>query len=103
MLLAIAGLFVLPMPWAAIGIVVAAAVEVGEYWAWKWFLRRYRVQTGVEAMPGTTGEVVEACDPEGRVRVRGELWRARSTEPLERGAKIVVLGVDGLTLEVGPR
>ena len=102
-LLAIVGLFLLPMPWAAVGIVVALAVEVAEYWGWVWFLRRYRVQTGVEAMPGTVGEVVVACDPEGRVRVRGELWWARSSEPLERGARVVVRGVDGLTLEVEPR
>ena len=103
LLLAIGGLFVLPMPWAGLAVAAAAAVEIGEFFAWRRFLRRYEVQTGVEGMLGTRGEVVETCDPEGSVRVRGELWKARAEQPLARGAEVVVRGVDGLTLDVEPR
>ncbi len=36
----------------------------------------------------------------GRVRVHGEIWRARGAKPLRRGQKIEVAEVDGLTLVV---
>ena len=36
----------------------------------------------------------------GRIRAAGEIWQARSHEPLERGTRIEVAAVDGLRLEV---
>ncbi len=81
MLLAIAILltvFVLSPRTGFAVIALAAAVEVGEYFFWRRFLRRYRIRTGAEALIGEQVRVVEACDPLGRVRVRGELWNARS-------------------------
>ena len=103
MLLAIAILltvFVLSPPIGIAVIVLAAVVEVGEVLFWRRFLRRYRVSTGVEALIGEPVEVVEACDPSGRVRVRGELWNARATRPLGVGEPARVTAVDGLTLEI---
>ena len=105
MLLAIAILltvFVLS-PRAGIALIVlAAAVEVGEYFFWRRFLRRYKIRTGVEALIGEPVQVVEACDPVGRVRLRGELWNARSELPLQPGTTARVAGVDGLTIELEP-
>lgn len=89
----------------AVGIAVmalAAAIEVAEVLFWRRFLRRYRVSTGAEALVGESVEVVEACDPMGRVRVRGELWNARATQPLAVGEFARVTAVDGLTLEIAP-
>jgi membrane-bound serine protease (ClpP class) len=54
-------------------------------------------------MVGQDAEVVEAGDPYGRVRIRGELWSAMGTEPLRVGERVKVTAVDGLTLEVAPR
>lgn len=105
MLLAIAILltvFVLSPPIGIAVIVLAAGVEVGEVLFWRRFLRRYRVSTGAEALIGESVEVVEACDPTGRVKVRGELWNARAPQPLEAGAVARVTAVDGLTLEIAP-
>ncbi len=94
--LAIAGLFVLPDPWRIVAVVVAALIEVGEIYLWIRFLRRYKVTTGVEAMIGERAEVIGP----GRVRVRGEIWRARGAT--EGSATVRIAAVDGLTLEVEP-
>ncbi len=105
MLLAIAILltvFVLSPPIGAAVIVLAAVVEVGEFLFWRRFLRRYRIRTGAEALIGQPVEVVEACDPIGRVRIRGELWNARSAQPLAVGETASVRAVNGLTLEIAP-
>jgi membrane-bound serine protease (ClpP class) len=96
-------LFVLP-PWLGlIAVVTGIVVEVAEVGFWIRFLRRYRVQTGAEGLIGSVAEVVEACDPDGRVRLRGEIWRARGSrsDPAAVGQRVEVTAVDGLTLEVG--
>lgn len=99
--LAIVGLFVLPAPWNVIGVCVAAVVEVAEVWLWMKFLRRYRVRGGAEGMIGERAEVLEACDPDGRVTLRGEIWAARTDgAPLPPGARARVLAVEGLRVVV---
>jgi membrane-bound serine protease (ClpP class) len=47
---------------------------------------------------GLTGEARER----GLVFVDGELWQAHSDEPLAPGESVVVVGRDGLVLEVRP-
>jgi membrane-bound serine protease (ClpP class) len=99
---------VLPPGWGIALVVIAMAIEVAEVGFWIRFLRRYRVRTGVEGLIGASAEVIETCDPTGRVRLRGELWRARCTSRAEVGDRVTITGVDGLTLEVerngkGPR
>jgi len=57
--------------------------------------------TGAEGLVGRTGTVRERLGPEGQVMVSGELWRAVvEGEPLEPGAQVRVMAVDGLTLRV---
>jgi membrane-bound serine protease (ClpP class) len=60
------------------------------------------VTTGAEGLVGEVGEVVGACEPTGRVRVKGELWQARCATPAIVGQRVRVTAVDGLTLEVEP-
>ena len=98
--LAIIGLFVLPNPWGVIAVFIAAVIEVGEVFFWIRFLRRYPVTTGAEGLVGERGEVIVRCAPRGRVRLRGEIWNARSKEPLELGEEVRVEAVEGLTLLV---
>ena len=101
---AIVGIFVLPAPWNVIAVCVAAVVEVGELYLWKRFLSRYRVRGGAEGMIGERAEVIEACDPDGRVRVHGEIWSAVAEDGLAfaAGDRVRVLAVDGLRVRVGP-
>jgi membrane protein implicated in regulation of membrane protease activity len=102
--LAIAGLFVLPDPWRIIVLVCAVFIEVGEVFFWIRFLRRYRVTTGVEGLIGSRALVIAPPVPAApmRVRVRGEIWNARSREAVEEGDPVRIEDVDGLTLVVGP-
>jgi membrane-bound serine protease (ClpP class) len=61
------------------------------------------VQTGSEALLGVTGEVVSALDPEGTVRVRGEVWTARTEgDHIESDSPVRVAHVDGVVLVVEP-
>jgi membrane-bound serine protease (ClpP class) len=46
--------------------------------------------------------VLDTCAPEGRVRVGGEIWNARSEVRAERGQTVRIQGVEGLTLLVEP-
>jgi membrane protein implicated in regulation of membrane protease activity len=102
LVLSIVGLFVLPGPWNVIGVCVAAVVELAELAFWRRFLRRYRLRVGPETMVGETAEVITPCAPDGRVRLRGEIWQARCSAPVPVGATVRVVRLDGLTLEVEP-
>lgn len=95
--------FVLPPGLGIAVVVLGIVVEVAEVGFWVRFLRRYRVTTGAEGLIGTSAEVIEPCDPEGRVRLRGEIWRARCPAGAGVGDQVRVSGVRGLTLEVEPR
>ena len=66
--------------------------------------RRWKSSTGKEELVGEEGVVTIALPGggEGMIRVHGELWRAVSKENIQVGAKVRVLQVDGLKLEVEP-
>jgi membrane-bound serine protease (ClpP class) len=95
-------LFILPPGWGIAAVALGIVVEVAEVGFWIRFLRRYRVTTGAEGLIGARAEVIEACRPTGRVRLRGEIWRARCSSGAEVGERVTVSDVDGLTLEVEP-
>jgi membrane-bound serine protease (ClpP class) len=62
--------------------------------------RKRPVVTGSEALIGAAGETVVWHGHEGRVSIKGEIWRARAGEPLQTGAPIKVVDRDGLVLVV---
>jgi membrane-bound serine protease (ClpP class) len=94
-------LLFLPTPWGIAVVIAAACFEVVELAIWRRTLG-WGKKTGAEALVGMRAEVVEACDPRGRVRVRGELWNANAEEPADAGESVVVTKVDGLRLDVAP-
>jgi membrane-bound serine protease (ClpP class) len=55
---------------------------------------------GGEALIGAEGETISWHDGEGRVRVRGEIWLARSDSLLRPGNRVKIIGRDGLVLRV---
>lgn len=64
---------------------------------------RRPVVSGMEQLVGSIAEVMERIDKDnGRVFVHGEIWSARSTEPLEPGDRALVTGIDGLVLKIEP-
>jgi membrane-bound serine protease (ClpP class) len=56
--------------------------------------------SGQEGMLGAIGTAKERLDPNGTVFVQGTLWSARSTVPIEAGATVRVVRVEGLKLTV---
>jgi membrane-bound serine protease (ClpP class) len=64
--------------------------------------RRQPVVSGREEMIGAHATVMEAFTGEGLVRAHGELWQASSDEPLTKGQRVRVVGMDGLCLKVAP-
>ncbi len=55
---------------------------------------------GVSGLVGQVGVARGALAPAGRVAVQGELWNAVADEPVEDGAPVRVVEVQGLTLKV---
>ena len=65
-------------------------------------LRKVTPTIGREEMIGMIGEAREDFDRSGRVYVHSELWTAETTEPVEQGQKVRVVGLEGLRLRVEP-
>jgi membrane-bound serine protease (ClpP class) len=62
---------------------------------------RSRSPVGAPALVGQTGVARGPLSPEGQVLVQGELWRAVVRgAPVDVGARVRVVGVNGLTLTV---
>jgi membrane-bound serine protease (ClpP class) len=58
--------------------------------------------TGMEGMLTEVGEALSVIEPgtPGRVRVRGEIWQALTSDHLEPGDHVRITNVEGLTLTV---
>jgi membrane-bound serine protease (ClpP class) len=62
---------------------------------------RKKPESGLSDMLGMRGEVVKRLDPEGMVRIKGELWKAKSAgRKIETGEEVTVVGQKGLKLIV---
>lgn len=65
--------------------------------------QRRKVVTGLEAMIGETGEVLDMLSPSGTVRVQGEIWKAESLGgTINKGDKVLVKEMKNFTLYVEP-
>jgi membrane protein implicated in regulation of membrane protease activity len=64
----------------------------------------YAIRTGVAALVGQTGLVLEPVDAEsGRVKIKGEVWSARTFDPthtIAAGRHVEVMQIDGATAVV---
>ena len=65
--------------------------------------RRRPVTTGVEQLVGAEGVALGGFAGRGRVRVVSEEWNAESSAPIADGQRVVVEGIEGLTLKVRPK
>ena len=65
--------------------------------------QRRKVVTGVAALIGDTGEVIESLDPLGTVKVKGETWNAESLSGMiAKGEKVRIKEMKNLKLYVEP-
>ena len=95
-------LFVVPWPWNVPVIIGAALLEFGEtVFTWRWS-RRQKAKVGPETLVGASGRVVTPCQPDGTVRIKGEIWQARCLAGADIGDRIRVIGREQLVLEVEP-
>ena len=84
---------------ALAAILVAAIAAWILYFALK--ARDYKIQTGKEALIGSTGKAVTDLNPNGTVRVSGEFWQATTkAKPIKTGESVKVVGMDGMFLVV---
>ncbi|MDX6452233.1 MAG: hypothetical protein QOH16_2282 [Gaiellaceae bacterium] len=83
-----------------IWLIVTLTALVGGFWAFAISkavaVRHAPVRVGPQQIVGMEG----VARGEGQVFVRGELWRARSSESLRPGDRVRVSGLDNLTLDV---
>jgi membrane-bound serine protease (ClpP class) len=86
---------------------VAATALVGAFFGFALTralqLRRKRATTGEEELLGAEAEAATPLEPEGQVKLHGELWQARLQEGQRHaaaGERVVVEGRKGLTLLV---
>jgi membrane-bound ClpP family serine protease len=63
---------------------------------------RRKIRTGAEELIGLEGRVVSWKTEEGRLRIHGEIWSARSSHQLKPGQAMSVGQRQGLTLIVSP-
>jgi len=64
-----------------------------------------RCRTPAEMLVGQRGTAEQDLDPDGYVRVRGELWSATSAgghPPVRRGEKVLVREIDRMRLLIEP-
>ena len=88
-----------PWTWVVIGCLVAIDVMQVIVW-WRW--RGRRSIAGAEGLLGAHGVVVTALDPEGQVKAKGQIWKARAESNVRRGEKVEVVSVDGIQVTVAP-
>jgi len=62
--------------------------------------RRLAPAHSLEGLIGAVGEAKSDIQDEGSVQVAGELWSARSNQPIASGAQVRVLGREGFILHV---
>jgi membrane-bound serine protease (ClpP class) len=91
----------LPSPYhTSLPLVITITALIGGFWAFAISkavgARRMPVTVGPQEIVGMEGVVREG----GLVFVRGELWRAHSSDPLIPGERVKVDRLDGLTVDV---
>jgi membrane-bound serine protease (ClpP class) len=62
--------------------------------------QRRKVTTGDKGLIGKEGIARTQLNPEGDVFIHGEIWKAEADATIGKGEKIIVTGVENLTLKV---
>ncbi|MGA7328271.1 MAG: NfeD family protein, partial [Rhodomicrobium sp.] len=65
-----------------------------------WRSQRRKPVTGAEQLIGSEARVLNWRDGEGYVWAQGERWHARGRRVFAAGDRLIIKGLDGLTLDV---
>ncbi|MFO7726283.1 MAG: nodulation protein NfeD [Oceanipulchritudo sp.] len=85
-----------------IGVTLASALIFIVVFAMAMKAWKRPVVSGSEGIVGSEAEALGDFSEEGRVRLKGESWKARTRAPLRRGERVKVTHIDGLTVTVEP-
>ena len=58
------------------------------------------IVTSSTAMIGKKGRATTSLNPEGIIRIHGQLWKARADSTMDEDEEVVIMGIKGLTLFV---
>lgn len=89
-------------PWVAIGVSAAFGLITVFLVRLAVRARRRKVRLGVDALVGSEAQAMEPLTPEGHVLVDGEIWLAVASQPVEKGARLLVVGHAQNLLQVAP-
>lgn len=95
----------IPLFWFAplsLAVPVYGAILIVSGWVYFLAIRAMRrpVETGIEALVHSTGEVVDKEGDLFHVRAQSEIWNAESTDELRIGDHVEIIAVEGLRLKV---
>jgi membrane-bound serine protease (ClpP class) len=62
--------------------------------------QRRKISTGAEGLVGEQGVALTDLVPAGRIFVHGEYWEVDAEDRIEKGAKVIVVRVEGMRLRV---
>jgi membrane-bound serine protease (ClpP class) len=99
-------LFESPMPYMRVSLVVILCVVAATAAFFIFAVgmaikaQKRKVTTGDKGLVGAVGVARTPLNPEGDVFIHGEIWRAEADETIEKGEKVIVTGVENLTLKV---
>ncbi len=84
-----------------VGILTVVLVLIVAFIAYIFLPQLKKPVTGVEGMIGLSGITLETLDPEGKVRIKGEIWNAESINgTIKKGETIIIEKVNNLNLVV---
>ena len=92
-------------PWLTWGLVSLWVIKDILMFPFVWSAYKRSPSGGGQSLVGTEGIAEERLAPSGYVRLHDELWQAEVTgrgTPIEKGERVMVQGVNGLTLLVQP-
>jgi len=99
-------LFESPLPYMRVSLVVILTVVAGTalffIFALGFAIRAHKrkVTTGDKGLVGEEGVARTSLNPAGDVFIHGEIWKAESDRPVKKGEKVIVTGVEHLTLKI---
>ena len=94
-------LFVAPSPWGPLLVGCAIVWEIAEKVFWFRYSKRIPIAVGRESMIGLPVTVTAPCQPEGRVQLLGEHWKASCNAGAAVGDTLIIEAIEQITLIVG--